>query len=135
MGPIMELWKGKREEAALRRIRMLLARHLAEQSPDPAAEPAIPVRVIPISGGIALAEKAFSASAKDFFDVTFSLVTTDPLPRRELLVGIATEQVLSLFQAETGEASFLGGRLWQTEVELTGIVDGEQYERLSSLMR
>ena len=131
----MELLTRARKDATVKRLRRLLARHLAGNNPDGAAQEPRCVLVIPVLNGEALAGQAFSAAAKDFLDLTFSLVASEPLSHRELILGITTDQVLSLFHAEAGEAGFLGGRLWQTEVQLTDIVAGDQYAQLSARIR
>ena len=131
----MELITRGRKNATVKRLRGLLARHLAGHNPDDAEQQSRWVLVIPVLNADALAGQAFNASAKDFLDLTFSLIASEPLSHRELIIGITTDQVLSLFHAEAGEAGFLGGRLWQTEVQLTDIVAGDQYAQLSARIR
>lgn len=135
MSPLMELITRGRKDATVKRLRRLLARHLAGHIPDDAAQQSRCVLVIPVLNGEGVAGQAFSASAKDFLDLTFSLIASEPLSHRELIIGITTDQVLSLFHAEAAEAGFLGGRLWQTEVLFTDIVTGDQYAQLSARIR
>jgi len=135
MSPLRELITRGRKDATVKRIRRLLARHLAGTNPDGASQESRGVLVIPVLNADALADKVFSAAAKDFLDLTFSLVASEPLSHRELVIGITTDQVLSLFHAEAGEAGFLGGRLWQTEVQLTDLVAGDEYAQLSTRIR
>jgi hypothetical protein len=130
MTPLIEMLWRRQPAEQLRRLRRLLARHVSESNPNPGREPSLAVQVL-----AAPERPSVSATAKQFFDVSFCLVASEPLPDRPLIIGITTGQIRSLFKAESGEASFLGGRLWQTEVVLTEIIEGAEYARLSALLR
>ena len=132
MSALKEMLNRGRKNGASDRLRRLLACHLAENHLNPGTEDSLLIHVLPTDDGVTVPDQVITASAKGFFDNIFSMVTTEPMPDREMVVGITTGQILSLFRAETGEAVFLGGRLWQMDVELNDIVEGDEYTRFAA---
>ena len=140
MSSFANLFKPRQQKQEVERpVRRFIDEHVAKRTVTvgPRAESrtnlTVAVLVVPVCGDAPLAESAFAAVTKDFSSIGLSIVMNQPLEHANLIVGLQADSGLVFAQGHVIHSEPLGGGFSQIGIELTELVDTENYPQLATL--
>lgn len=92
-----------------------------------------PVQLVPLQGDRPRFDRTFAALTKEFSTAGLSLATDRPLETDAALLGLAWEERMYFLRAKVKHQDPLGAGFWTVGLELTEVIDPEQWRELANI--